>query len=113
MIQQAAFDKLTAIGIELYQLRDQQAPAPSSNYLPIDAKATINHRLYLDVVTALSLNQTEVSIEADKIELGLLRWQFHHTDDVELNKQHLLTPSLDALANSPELKQQLWQLLAN
>ncbi|REL36644.1 DNA polymerase III subunit psi [Thalassotalea euphylliae] len=113
MIQQAAFDKLTAMGIDLYQLRDQQNSAPSADYLAIDVKATANHRLYLDILTALSLNQTEVGIKEDKIDLGLLQWQFHQAETIELTKQHLVTPSLDVLAQQPQLKQQLWLLLAN
>ena len=113
MIQQAAFDKLTAMGIELYQLREQQDDTAATSYLAIDKSTITNNRLYLDVLAALSLNQTEVTISQNTIDLGLFCWHFHDENSVTLTQQNLQTPTLEVMAKQPQLKQQLWQLLTN
>ncbi|REL28125.1 hypothetical protein DXX93_17180 [Thalassotalea euphylliae] len=113
MIQQAAFDKLTAMGIELYQLREQQSNEAANSYLTLDESTITGNRLYLDVLAALSLNQTEVTISPNTIDLGLFCWHFHDENSVKLEQQNLQTPTLEALAEQPHLKQQLWQLLTN
>ena len=112
MISSSAFEKLTAMGIPLYQLKEATSNDQASDYLAIDSDALTASQLYLDILSVLAVNQSEVTISENTVDLGLYLWHFHDKQEVTLDKQVLLTPSIAELAKLPALKRALWLALS-
>lgn len=108
MITQPDFDKLTAMGIDLYQLKDQPT---QPNYLPIDADATLNDKFFENVLKAIHLSKAEITISSSAIDLGALLWSFTQESEFTFEANRLVTPPLEQIKQSSQMKQQLWQQL--
>ena len=107
------FTQLQAMGIELWQLKNT-AKAASSNIadtLDIELTTLINTTIFNDILTGLGLSIGEVSCENNTLSLGVLTWQFSQQAEISLTQHHLITPAIDVLTNSPQLKQALWHKL--
>jgi DNA polymerase III psi subunit len=112
-ITKRQFSQLQAMGIDLWQLRNNTNESIVSNveYLDIELSSISAKTIFIDIVKSLGLSIGETSCDENSISLGLLRWQFSIKSDISLTQQHLITPSLNVLENSPELKKALWQKL--
>ena len=132
-INQDQFDKLSAMGISLWQSRAENTITESESFtskkhLNIDLKALLKQQLFTDILLAIGLSVGEVNLQEDHLDLGLFNWFF--TDDIKsglLNteeqntteplirwsKQQLFTPSMTEIAKSPAMKKQLWLLLGS
>lgn len=107
------FSQLQAMGIELWQLKntDKVSVVHNEEYLDIDFSSIRETIIFNDIVKSLGLSIGEISCNENLISLGLLSWKFSIKKDISLTQQHLITPSLNVLDNSPELKKALWQKL--
>lgn len=110
MITKPAFDKLTAMGIDLYQLKEQPQ---TDSYLAIDADATLNDQFFENVLAAINLTKAEVSISHSAIDLGSILWSFNNETSITIDASRLVTPPLAQFKDSPQLKRQLWHQLSS
>ncbi|WP_448212734.1 DNA polymerase III subunit psi [Colwellia sp. MEBiC06753] len=112
MISAQAFDKLSAMGIPLYQQRSKEA-SPVESFLPVVPAEVANSTLFNDLLLAINVTPSEVTFTDNTIDLGLINWRFVETDTVSLNKNQLLSPSIERISQSVTLKKQLWHLIGN
>lgn len=112
-ITKRQFSQLQAMGIDLWQLRNtaEECVVNKEKYLDIEFTSISETTIFNDIVKSLGLSIGEVSCKENTISLGLLSWQFSIKNDMSLTQQHLITPSLNVLENSFELKKALWQKL--
>lgn len=118
-INQRQFEQLTEMGISLWQHRtdnsDSEKVATHKPYIDIDLNALAKQQLFNDILLSLGLSIGEISQQGDHINLGLFSWSFtvlSSSNNIQLLDQQLTTPTIDAIAKSPALKKQLWQLLS-
>jgi DNA polymerase III psi subunit len=112
-ITKRQFSQLQAMGIDLWQLKNtaEECVVHNEEYLDIEFSSVSETAIFNDIVKSLGLSIGEISCEENTISLGLLSWQFSIKKDMSLTQQHLITPSLNVLENSTELKKALWQKL--
>ena len=122
-ITQGQFEKLTEMGISLWQRRSynmQKSEATSQplNYLDIDLGTLASQQLFTDILLATGLTIGEVSHQGDHLDLGLFNWYFtdeqpqdQSSNSIKWQEQQLFTPSIENISKSPALKKQLWYLL--
>ncbi len=118
-ISRRQFAHLTEIGINLWQRKASQTSTEQINdtnetatRLSVDIKTLSNSQLFKDLLTHFNLSIGEVNIQDNKINLGFINWQLTKQTKCQLNQQVLTTPPLSEIMHSPQLKCQLWQLLA-
>ncbi|NMP31973.1 hypothetical protein HII17_10375 [Thalassotalea sp. M1531] len=110
MISSQAFSKLTAMGVPLYQVKEiADTTEQDSCFIAIDKNAMEDSTLFHDLLATLNLNSAELKFSEIAIDLGLFNWQFKEGSEITSTKTLLITPPLNELISSPELKQQLWQ----
>lgn len=140
-INQDQFDKLSEMGISLWQSRIEDSisdtePVIEKKYLNIDLTELLTQQLFADILLSAGLSVGEVNLQDDHLDLGLFNWFFTdninandlNTDDknaanqsavntteplIRWSEQQLFTPSITEIAKSPALKKQLWQLLGS
>ena len=83
------------------------------NCLAVDLKSLLNQPLFKDIIRCLGANSADLSISHNKIDLGIINWQFMPNERIEFKHNCLSTPDLATLANSPELKKSLWQSIGS
>ncbi len=122
-ITQDQFEKLTEMGISLWQRRshgmqNNEATTQALSYLEIDLDALAGQQLFTDILLATGLTIGEVSHQGDHLDLGLFNWYFtdeqaqdQSSNSIKWQEQQLFTPSIENISKSPELKKQLWYLL--
>jgi len=112
-ITKRQFSHLQAMGIELWQLKNTADDNKTTTVaeFEIALPALIETRLFLDILHSLGLSIGEVICQNNSLSLGLFTWQFSEQADISFTHQHLVTPSIDVLQDSPKLKQTLWQTL--
>jgi DNA polymerase III psi subunit len=86
--------------------------SPNKQSMPSLADLTQN-KLFIDILLSMKLTITDVSVEADHLNLGKFTWQLVEHEQVSFQQSILHTPSLKALAQSLSLKKQLWQIIKN
>ncbi len=122
-ITQDQFEKLTEMGISLWQRRshgmqNNEATTQALSYLDIDLGALASQQLFTDILLATGLTIGEVSHQGDHLDLGLFNWYFtdeqpqdQSPNSIKWQEQQLFTPSIENISKSPALKKQLWYLL--
>jgi len=111
------FSHLNAMGIDLWCQRstaeenDVEQSLEQNNFLPIDYKALSSLKLFNDIITSLGLSLGEISCKDNSLNLGLIDWQFSHNLNISLTENTLITPSIENLKTSAQLKRQLWQTI--
>ncbi|MFT5637035.1 MAG: DNA polymerase III psi subunit [Cognaticolwellia sp.] len=81
--------------------------------IAVDLKSLLNQPLFKDIIRCLGVNSADLSISHNKIDLGIINWQFTPNESIEFKHNCLSTPDLIRLANSPELKKSLWQSIGS
>jgi len=112
-ITKRQFSHLQAMGIELWQLKDNvnEETTDAIDYINIELSALTDSNLFTDILKSLELSVGEISCDNDTLSLGLLTWKFSKENDVILIKHNLVTPTIDVIKNSPLLKKALWTKL--
>jgi DNA polymerase III psi subunit len=113
-ITKRQFSQLQAMGIDLWQLKKSgnKVISHKESHLGIDLKSLLKAPFFIDVITSLGLSIGEVSCHDNKLSLGLFTWHFSTDDEISMDENnHLVTPALSTLKNSPQLKRTLWQKL--
>ncbi|NQZ22852.1 MAG: DNA polymerase III subunit psi [Colwellia sp.] len=113
-ITKRQFSQLQAMGIDLWQLKKtgNDVITDKANHLDIELVSLLKTPLFLDVITSLELSVGEITCHDNKLSLGLLTWYFSANEEIAIDQHnHLVTPSLSTLKNSPQLKRTLWQKL--
>jgi DNA polymerase III psi subunit len=112
-ITKRQFTQLQAMGIDLWQRKKSadESVAVNEDYLDVQLSSMNQTTIFNDIIKSLGLSIGEISCEKNTISLGLLSWQFSDKNEMSLTHQHLITPSINVLENSPELKKALWQKL--
>jgi len=126
------FEQLTEMGIDLWQSRlscdieDTQ----QNNFLaqsPQSLTSLTKQKLFSDILHSLNLTIGEVKAQDDHLDIGLFNWYFV---DKELNENSieettqenaiincidnkLISPCIETIAQSANLKKQLWHAIAN
>jgi DNA polymerase III psi subunit len=80
-----------------------------SDCIAVDLQSLLSQPLFKDIIRCLGANSADLSISHNKIDLGIINWQFTPNERIEFKHNCLSTPDLTTLANSPELKKSLWQ----
>ncbi|XQW84055.1 DNA polymerase III subunit psi [Thalassotalea piscium] len=108
------FNYLNAMGIDLWQLKQEQDANTSSNqYLAVDLAHLCQQQCFLDVLRSFDITLDQVTLSNDHcINLGLFNWQFTTNSHSEYQSNTLTTPAIEQLTQAPQLKRQLWQLLS-
>jgi len=113
-ITKRQFSQLQAMGIDLWQLKKSgnDVVTDKDKHLAIELNSLVKMPLFIDVIASLELSVGEVSCHDNKLSLGLLTWYFSAQEEISIDEHnHLVTPSLSILKNSPLLKRNLWQKL--
>jgi DNA polymerase III psi subunit len=84
-----------------------------SDYIAVDLQSLLKQPLFKDIIRCLGANSADLSISHNKIDLGIINWQFTPNERIEFKHNCLSTPNLTTLANSPELKKSLWQSIGS
>lgn len=79
-----------------------------ATFLAVELK---NTALFSDILLSLGTTRDNALTHKDHITIANLTWQFSAIPTVSYQDGKLVTPSLEALSNSPALKRQLWQLI--
>jgi hypothetical protein len=138
-ISQRQFYLLTEMGISLWQRKvlnatrvdiepnnhsksenSENSPKETHNInakLPPKKACAINlielqqQPLFIDIIKSLSLSQEQISQTVQGLQLASFSWEFCQQNKITTNKQKLTTPPLQDIAQSSQLKRQLWQAL--
>ncbi|MEW6982263.1 DNA polymerase III subunit psi [Colwelliaceae bacterium 6471] len=113
-VSERQFNLLKEMGIPLWQTRSSSvakhdAQQEDANSLTINFATLSKNQLFIDILSSINLSIGEVSCDHNCLNLGLFNWVFSASPDVTLYNNVLTTPSLDELAQSPQLKSLLWQ----
>jgi DNA polymerase III psi subunit len=81
--------------------------------IAVDLQSLLKQPLFKDIIRCLGANSADLSISHNKIDLGIINWQFTLNESIEFKHNCLSTPDLTTLANSPELKKSLWQSIGS
>lgn len=121
-VSKRQFALLTEMGINLWQSRslapplsdpgdqdvEPQGVKATQPLLDIDFTRLCQQPLFLDIILSLGSSLGEISCSGNAVNIGLLKWQFSARQAVQLNQTLLLTPDIEQLKHSPQLKSQLW-----
>lgn len=130
-VSERQFTLLNEMGIQLWQRRALTRSSTSfkstSQSINVTAKHNTSNKevtldleqlsknvLFNDIIKSLSISIGEVSCLNNVLNLGLINWQFDHSDDIStisLQNNLLTTPKLALIAQSSKLKRQLWQTI--
>jgi DNA polymerase III psi subunit len=129
------FDQLSEMGISLWQSRKRQntEQTKQDDYLPQNQQSLTTlskQKLFSDILLSLSLTLGEVKAQDNHLDVGLFNWYFLNR---ELNGEvkekaaqagspqqkplihcidnKLVTPSIETIAQSANLKKQLWHII--
>lgn len=115
-LTQRQYDQLNEIGISLWQNRSasttESDTAATIKLTNEDFLQLLDSQLFQDILLALSITPDQISLLAGHLDLGLLNWHMADVESCEMTASQLTTPTLDKLSKSPQLKQQLWQLIS-
>ncbi|MBA6294714.1 hypothetical protein [Colwellia sp. MB02u-9] len=92
---------------------DTTKQTAQSDYITVDLQSLLKQPLFKDIIRCLGANSADLSISHNKIDLGIINWQFTENERIEFQHNCLSTPDLTTLANSPELKKLLWQSIGS
>lgn len=92
---------------------DTTKQTAQSDYIAVDLQSLLKQPLFKDIIRCLGANSADLSISHNKIDLGIINWQFTPNENIEFKHNCLSTPDLTTLANSPELKKSLWQSIGS
>jgi DNA polymerase III psi subunit len=89
--------------------------SPLINNEGINLAALVKNPLFNDLLLTMGLSSADAAL-ANKAQIsgliiGVIHWQFSDNKAVTFSNNCLTTPSMEQLAQSPELKRQLWQLM--
>ena len=114
------FEQLSAMGISLWAQKPMVTNsvddvAHKQRVCSINLQQLILHPLFNDIILSLGLSIGEIRQDNNHLDLGLFSWYFTADDnhDMQWSTQQLFTPSLENIAQSPDLKRRLWQILSN
>jgi len=111
------FNHLNAMGIDLWCHRttgeegDVEQSLESNSFLPIDYQALSSLKVFNDIIASLGLSLGEISYKNKCLNLGLIDWRFGHDLNISLKENTLITPDIEILKTSAQLKRQLWQII--
>lgn len=127
-VNQRQFDQLTEMGISLWQHKATAFKKNSSNidnvkqeknYIEQHEKSfsdLAKQRVFIDILQSFGLSIGEISHKNDHLDLGFFNWYFNSTDHLKpaiyCANNNLFSPSITLISQSPELKKQLWQVIA-
>lgn len=107
-ITKRQFTQLQAMGIALWQSKAPVSASSPAEFLSFNFDELCQTKIFNDIITSLGLSLGEINYQQNALSLGLLTWKFSEQNDILLTKQQLITPSIDVLTNSPQLKKALW-----
>ena len=122
------FEQLSEMGISLWQSRSHQniGQEIEEPYLPQSQQSLAQlatQKLFSDILLSLNVTIGEIKAHDNYLDVGLFNWYFTtemKTKENLLNKppiihcidNKLVSPSIDAIAQSANLKRQLWHIVA-
>lgn len=109
------FDTLSAMGISLWQSKNTptNVSTNTTTALTIDKTKLQQSKLFSDILLSLNYNFADIEINPTTIEFSDFSWQFTNNKELSFKQQRLITPTLETLAHSSALKQQLWHLFTD
>ncbi len=128
-ITKRQFGLLTAMDITVWQRRELTTHGNSSetvltssqhpnsahkqevSNLAINISDLPTEQLFIDIMQCLGVSSADVSLRDNKIDLGIINWQFSRQEKIEFKHNCLITPEMSVLAQSIPLKKLLWQSL--
>jgi len=123
-ISHRQFTLLTEMGIALWQYNKAKVKpthqtvetkitktSPTSKLLPFDLEQLNHQQVFKDILLSLNIANNKLLMEQHSLDLGLIKWQFIAGKSIEFNNNLLKTPSIELVAQSKQLKRQLWHIL--
>jgi len=89
-------------------------PAKTANNLVVNLEPLIEKPLFNDILVSMGLSSTQAvsgTHTENSVNLGVIDWQFSDKNIISFTNNLLITPYLQVLEKSPQLKRQLWQLI--
>lgn len=123
-INKRQFELLKAMGVDVWQRREltntakNNEPETCKNQIDnnltiaLDLKQLLKERLFNDIITSIGIEPSEITIDEQRLNLGIINWAFHNKDEVSFDNNCLYTPLLPVVATSSDYKRSLWQHLA-
>lgn len=127
-INQKQFDKLTEMGISLWQHKDvsyqhdliTKKNIKGDSYLSQSAKSLAElatQKFFIDILQSIDVSIGEISVNKDHLNLGLFNWYFSEKNDdrpaIYCINNNVFSPKIISISQSPRLKKQLWITLSN
>ena len=81
------------------------------NALSFNFSEISKQQIFQDILLSIGLSLTDVNEQNNYLDLGLLNWQFVNDETIILNENTLLSPAIENISNSSQLKRQLWLAL--
>ena len=133
------FEQLSEMGISLWQSRTSQNTkhTKQAHYLPQNPQSLTElskQKIFSDILLSLNLTVGEVKAQDNHLDVGLFNWYFlDENPNEELNEEldntpkncpeertlihyldnKLVSPSINLIAQSANLKKQLWHTITN
>ena len=105
------FNLLKEMNIPVWVRRNSSLQhAPDNNLLAVP-ESIHEQQIFQDVIHALNLAIEDIKVTTKHIDLGTTLWQFSQGSEFSFTHNTLTTPELSQIAQSNELKIQLWQTL--
>ncbi len=123
-VSKRQFTLLKEMGINIWQQKKpsdnqensnvqavHEADSVNNDLIKVDLNKLSKQQLFTDIIQSIGLSIGEVTLEDAYLNIGLLNWQFTTNNELTLKNNLLTTPPLAVLAQSTNLKSELWQLL--
>ncbi len=112
-ISQRQYDILNEIGIDLWQAKtsSKHKHVNCAEISKVDYEQLVQTQLFQDILMAMNIDADQHQLVSGHIDLGLINWHFSQENTCYYQDQLLVTPSLDDIKHSSQLKRQLWQTI--
>ncbi len=85
----------------------------TTEVISIDLQELLDQQLFRDIIQCLGVSRADLSVQNNQIDLGLINWQLSQGDQIEFSHNCLITPDLNTIANSAQLKKSLCHSLGS
>jgi len=121
------FDQLSEMGISLWQSRTPVSSESThqDHYLAQTQQSLMKltkQKIFSDILLSLNLTIGEVKAQNDHLDVGLFNWYFLDEGLEDISKEKpliqclenkLVSPNIETIAQSVNLKKQLWHTITN
>ena len=107
--------ELTPVASSVIEPLVASVDSPLINDQGINLASLVKNALFNDLLLTMGLSSADAVLahrgQHSGLTIGIIHWQFSDNKAVTFSHNCLTTPRMEQLAQSPDLKRQLWQLM--